>query len=124
MWGAAYVIEDGCSDDCFRDFRNYVISLGRASYSAALRNPDSLAAVAQDEEPADGRTPTASPAMRTPVQQGRTSRATTRIPLAPRAAGAGTRTTWQASLDAIRDSSRAFARRSLGVVGYATRAGR
>jgi hypothetical protein len=20
-WGAAYVIEDGCSDDCFRDFR-------------------------------------------------------------------------------------------------------
>ena len=50
MWGAAYVIEDGCSDDCFRDFRNYVISLGRASYSAALRNPDSLAAVAQDEE--------------------------------------------------------------------------
>jgi hypothetical protein len=21
LWGAAYVIEDGCSDDCFRDFR-------------------------------------------------------------------------------------------------------
>ena len=21
VWGAAYVIEDGCSDDCFRDFR-------------------------------------------------------------------------------------------------------
>ena len=50
MWGAAFVIEDGCSDDCFRDFRNYVISLGRAPFNAAMRNPDSLAAVAQDEE--------------------------------------------------------------------------
>ena len=28
LWGAAYVIEDGCSDDCFRDFRAYLISLG------------------------------------------------------------------------------------------------
>jgi Protein of unknown function (DUF4240) len=26
LWGAAYVIEDGCSDDCFRDFRAYLIS--------------------------------------------------------------------------------------------------
>src|SRR3954452_12454281 len=25
LWGAAYVIEDGCSDDCFRDFRGYLI---------------------------------------------------------------------------------------------------
>jgi hypothetical protein len=50
LWGAAYVIEDGCSDDCFRDFRGYLISLGRAPYEAALRDPDSLAAVAQDAE--------------------------------------------------------------------------
>ena len=50
LWGAAYVIEDGCSDDCFRDFRAYLISLGRSAYEAALRNPDSLAAVVQDEE--------------------------------------------------------------------------
>jgi hypothetical protein len=50
VWGAAYVIEDGCSDDCFRDFRAYLISLGRSAYEAALRNPDSLAAVVQDEE--------------------------------------------------------------------------
>jgi hypothetical protein len=53
FWGAAYVIEDGCSDDCFRDFRGYVISLGRRPYEAALRNPDSLAAVAQDAETGD-----------------------------------------------------------------------
>jgi Protein of unknown function (DUF4240) len=53
MLGAASVIEDGCSDDCFRDFRAYVISLGRDAYERALRNPDSLAAVAQDAEAGD-----------------------------------------------------------------------
>jgi Protein of unknown function (DUF4240) len=50
LWGAAYVIEDGCSDDCFRDFRGYLISLGRSAYTKALRNPDSLASVVQDAE--------------------------------------------------------------------------
>ena len=53
LWGAAYVIEDGCSDDCFRDFRGYIISLGRGPYEAALRDPDSLASVAQDAESGD-----------------------------------------------------------------------
>jgi hypothetical protein len=50
LWGAAYVIEDGCSDDCFRDFRAYLISLGRGPYEAALRAPDSLAPVVEDAE--------------------------------------------------------------------------
>jgi Protein of unknown function (DUF4240) len=53
LWGAAYVIEDGCSQDCFRDFRAYLISLGRDSYEAALRDPDSLATVVQDAETGD-----------------------------------------------------------------------
>jgi len=53
LWGAAYVIEDGCSDDCFRDFRAYLISLGRGPYEAALRDPDSLAPIAQDAEQGD-----------------------------------------------------------------------
>ena len=53
LWGAAYVIEDGCSDDCFRDFRAYLISLGPDSYEAALRDPDSLADVVQDAEEGD-----------------------------------------------------------------------
>jgi hypothetical protein len=53
LWGAAYVIEDGCSDDCFRDFRAYLISLGQARYERALANPDSLAAVVQDAETGD-----------------------------------------------------------------------
>jgi hypothetical protein len=53
IWGAAYVIEDGCSKDCFRDFRAYLISLGRGPYEAALRDPDSLAPVVQDAEEGD-----------------------------------------------------------------------
>jgi hypothetical protein len=53
IWGAAYVIEDGCSDDCFRDFRAYLISLGKGPYEAALRDPDSLAPVVQDAERGD-----------------------------------------------------------------------
>jgi hypothetical protein len=51
------VIEDGCSEDCFRDFRSYLISLGREAYEAALRDPDSLAPVVQeswDDENEDG----------------------------------------------------------------------
>jgi hypothetical protein len=50
LWGAAHVIEDGCSDDCFRNFRGYVISLGRGPYEKALSAPDSLASVVQDTE--------------------------------------------------------------------------
>jgi Protein of unknown function (DUF4240) len=53
MWGAATTIEDGCSEDCFRDFRGYVISLGRGPYERALADPDSLATVAQNAEAGD-----------------------------------------------------------------------
>jgi hypothetical protein len=53
IWGAAYVIDDGCSDDCFRDFRAYLISLGPRAFAAALRNPDSLAPIVQDAEGGD-----------------------------------------------------------------------
>ncbi len=53
IWGAAYVVEDGCSDDCFRDFRAYLISLGPRAFAAALRNPDSLAPIVQDAENGD-----------------------------------------------------------------------
>jgi Protein of unknown function (DUF4240) len=53
LWGAAYLIEDGCSDDCFRDFRAYLISLGQGPYRAALRDPDSIAPVVDDAEAGD-----------------------------------------------------------------------
>jgi hypothetical protein len=53
IWGAAFVIDDGCSDDCFRDFRAYLISRGPRAFAAAVRNPDSLAPIVQDAEEGD-----------------------------------------------------------------------
>jgi hypothetical protein len=53
IWGAAYVVEDGCSDDCFRDFRGYLISLGQRPYETALRDPDAIAAAIEDAETGD-----------------------------------------------------------------------
>jgi len=43
IWGAAYIIHSGCSNDGFMDFRSTLISLGRRPFEAALRDPDSLA---------------------------------------------------------------------------------
>jgi len=46
LWGAAYLIEGGCSDDGFEYFRRWLISMGREVYEVALREPDTLADVA------------------------------------------------------------------------------
>ncbi len=51
LWNAAYVIGGGCSDDAFMDFRTWLISCGRDVYEAALADPDSLAAVVEDDAP-------------------------------------------------------------------------
>ena len=50
LWAAAYEIHGGCSDDCFSDFRSYVISLGRDVYERALASPDSLADIDIDPD--------------------------------------------------------------------------
>jgi hypothetical protein len=46
LWGAAYIIGGGCSDDGFIDFQYGLIARGREIYEAALANPDTLADVA------------------------------------------------------------------------------
>jgi hypothetical protein len=46
LWGAAYIINGGCGDDGFMDFRTWLISMGRKVYQAALRDPESLLDVA------------------------------------------------------------------------------
>jgi len=43
LWGAAFVISGGCSDDGFIDFRAWLISRGKRVFEAALAEPDSLA---------------------------------------------------------------------------------
>lgn len=42
LWCAAFIMNGGCSDDSFMDFRAWVISQGRDIYYKAIENPDSL----------------------------------------------------------------------------------
>ncbi|MFO0660425.1 MAG: DUF4240 domain-containing protein [Polyangiaceae bacterium] len=42
LWGAAYTINGGCSDDGFDYFRGWLIAKGRKVYESALQDPDSL----------------------------------------------------------------------------------
>lgn len=46
LWAVAYLINGGCSNDGFVYFRAWLIAQGRAVFSAALADPDSLVAVA------------------------------------------------------------------------------
>jgi len=43
LWGAAYLIKGGCSDDSFDYFRAWLIMQGEQPFTEALRNPDGLA---------------------------------------------------------------------------------
>lgn len=43
LWGAAYLMNGGCSDDGFRYFRDWLISEGQEAFERALSNPESLA---------------------------------------------------------------------------------
>lgn len=50
LWAAAYIIDGGCSDDGFTDFRYGLIARGKLIYDRALKEADSLADVASDED--------------------------------------------------------------------------
>ena len=43
VWGAAYLVEGGCSDDAFMDFRDGLVLAGRATFERTLADPDTLA---------------------------------------------------------------------------------
>ncbi|MFJ7148084.1 DUF4240 domain-containing protein [Streptomyces sp. NPDC100445] len=43
LWGAAWVLLDGCSDDAFDFFRCWLIGQGREVFEGALHDPDALA---------------------------------------------------------------------------------
>ncbi|QEH31952.1 hypothetical protein OJF2_04190 [Aquisphaera giovannonii] len=43
LWGAAYLINGGASDDGFYYFRCWLIGMGKDVYEAAIQDPDSLA---------------------------------------------------------------------------------
>ena len=50
LWGAAHVINRGCTEDEFYHFREGLIELGQKVFEAALTDPDSLAAVTKPGE--------------------------------------------------------------------------
>jgi hypothetical protein len=43
LWGASYVINGGCSDDCFEYFREYLIAHGKYRFYSTLKDPESCA---------------------------------------------------------------------------------
>src|SRR5262249_54204564 len=49
LWAAAYILQGGCSDDGFIDFRCWLISMGREVYDGAHADVESLASVAADD---------------------------------------------------------------------------
>lgn len=49
LWGAAYTIEGGCGDDGFIDFRYGLIARGKSFYEKAVKSPDSLADLLEDD---------------------------------------------------------------------------
>ena len=52
LWGVAYIMNGGCSDDGFDYFLGWLILKGRKHYEAALANPEDAAkGVSPDDEP-------------------------------------------------------------------------
>lgn len=49
LWGAAYLMNGGCSDDGFEYFRAWLIAQGRRVFERATTNPDSLAGIETSE---------------------------------------------------------------------------
>ena len=53
LWGVAYVLNGGCSDDGFHYFRGWLIAQGREVFERALTDPDSLVDQVEDMEEAE-----------------------------------------------------------------------
>lgn len=55
VWGAAWVLLDGASDDCFENFRCWLIGQGRTVFEGTLHDPDALAGLLPEfDEDRDG----------------------------------------------------------------------
>jgi hypothetical protein len=42
FWASAYIINGGCSDDCFSDFRGWLIGQGKSIFENAIQNIETL----------------------------------------------------------------------------------
>jgi hypothetical protein len=50
FWAAAYIINGGCSDDCFSDFRGWLIGQGQSIYENAIQNIETLTELKETNE--------------------------------------------------------------------------
>jgi hypothetical protein len=50
LWGAAYMIGGGASDDGFEYFRHWLVLQGREAFRTAVSDPNSLASIAVDPD--------------------------------------------------------------------------
>jgi hypothetical protein len=50
LWGAAFVINGGCSDDCFEYFRQYLIGHGKEKFYKVIEDPESCVTWMKSEE--------------------------------------------------------------------------
>ena len=50
LWGAAYLINGGCSDDGFQYFCRWLVLQGRDVFQAAVTNPDTLADIVDPDD--------------------------------------------------------------------------
>ena len=48
LWAAAYIMNGGCSDDCFSDFRGWLIGQGKDVFDNAMQNAESLVKLEHD----------------------------------------------------------------------------
>jgi hypothetical protein len=50
LWGASFVINGGCSDDCFDYFRQYLIGHGKEKFYETIKDPESCVSWIKSEE--------------------------------------------------------------------------
>jgi hypothetical protein len=48
LWAGAYIMNGGCSDDCFSDFRGWLIGHGKEVYENAMRDTETLVSLEHD----------------------------------------------------------------------------
>jgi hypothetical protein len=53
LWAAAYIMDGGCSDDGFMDFRGWLIAQGKEVFMNALKDPETLIAIDHDMDEDD-----------------------------------------------------------------------
>jgi hypothetical protein len=50
LWGAAFIINGGCSDDTFDDFRSWLIGQGEQAFYKPIANPETLKDILKPNE--------------------------------------------------------------------------